>query len=97
MNLTKATRHFEDWLGHHTEVVKKDLHTKHLNMKAGVSPFLCATYWIVRRLSPHCSRIELTTLQIQKDEMRLLHSMGLETANIHLGTASARKPILAHL
>jgi len=53
--------------------------------------------WIVRRLSPHCSRIELTGLQIQKDEIRLLHSMGLETANIHLGTRPARKPILAHL
>jgi hypothetical protein len=53
--------------------------------------------WIVRRLSPHCSRIELTTLQMQKDEMRLLLAMGLETANIHLGIRSARKPVLAHL
>jgi len=53
--------------------------------------------WIVRRLSPHCSRIELSTLKAQGEEMRLLHAMGWETANIHLGTPSARKPILKHI
>ena len=53
--------------------------------------------WICRRLSPHCSRIELTSLQLQRDEIRLLHSMGFETANVHLGQRSARKPILVHL
>ena len=53
--------------------------------------------WIVRRLSPHCSRIELVTLRAQTSEMRLLHAMGWETANIHLGTGTARKAILAHM
>jgi len=53
--------------------------------------------WIVRRLSPHCSRIELATLKAQGEEMRLLNAMGFETANIHLGTRTARKPILAHM
>jgi hypothetical protein len=53
--------------------------------------------WIVRRLSPHCSRIELSTLKVQGQEMRLLHAMGWETANIHLGTRSQRKAILNHL
>jgi len=53
--------------------------------------------WIVRRLSPHCSRIELATLKAQGEEMRLLHAMGWETANIHLGTPSAHKPILKHI
>jgi len=53
--------------------------------------------WIVRRLSPHCSRIELATLRAQGEELRLLRAMGWETANIHLGTRSARKPILRHL
>lgn len=53
--------------------------------------------WIVRRLSPHCSRIELATLKAQGEEMRLLSAMGFETANIHLGTRTARKPILAHM
>jgi len=45
--------------------------------------------WIVRRLAPHCSRIELTTIPKKRDEERLLHSMGFETANIHLGSKRA--------
>jgi len=53
--------------------------------------------WIVRRLSPHCSRIELTTLKASGEESRLLHAMGQEAANIHLGTKAMRKPILHHL
>ncbi len=53
--------------------------------------------WIVRRLSPHCSRIELATLRAPGKELRLLRAMGWETANIHLGTRSARKPILRHI
>jgi hypothetical protein len=53
--------------------------------------------WIVRRLGPHCSRIELATLKAQGEEMRLLNAMGAETANIHLGTRMARKTILNHL
>jgi len=51
----------------------------------------------VRRLSPHCSRIELATLRAPGKELRLLHAMGWETANIHLGTKNARKPILSHI
>ena len=50
--------------------------------------------WIVRRLGPHCSRIELAALRASGEELRLLHSMGWETANIHLGTSAARKAIL---
>ncbi len=53
--------------------------------------------WIVRRLSPHCSRIELTDLSAKGEELRLLHAMGWETANIHLGTPAARKTILRHI
>jgi hypothetical protein len=53
--------------------------------------------WIVRRLSPHCSRIELATLRASGKELRLLHAMGWETANIHLGTKNSRKPILIHM
>jgi Uncharacterized protein conserved in bacteria (DUF2252) len=53
--------------------------------------------WIVRRLSPHCSRIELATLRAPGKELRLLRAMGWETANIHLGTRTARKPILSHM
>ena len=46
--------------------------------------------WIVRRLAPDCSRIELTALPKERDEVRLLHAMGWETANIHLGSRKAR-------
>jgi len=53
--------------------------------------------WIVRRLGPHCSRIELTPIMAQREEICLLHSMGWETANIHLGTRAAPKPILRHI
>jgi hypothetical protein len=53
--------------------------------------------WIVRRLAPDCSRIELASLRAPDTELRLLHAMGWETANIHLGTPSARKLILRHI
>lgn len=43
--------------------------------------------WIVRRLAPDCSRIELSDLPKERDEIRLLHATGWETANVHLGTA----------
>lgn len=50
--------------------------------------------WIIRRLAPRCSRIELQTLHDPDHERILLESMGAETANIHCGTPDARKPIL---
>jgi len=42
--------------------------------------------WLARRLSPHCCRIDLEDLPKSRDEYRLLHAMGWETANIHLGS-----------
>ena len=42
--------------------------------------------WIVRRLAPDCSRIELSHMSKERDESKLLHAMGFETANVHLGT-----------
>jgi len=52
--------------------------------------------WIVRRLSPHCSRIELSVLPTDRDELRLLSAMGWETANIHLGTVETQNHIRRH-
>jgi hypothetical protein len=49
--------------------------------------------WIVRRLAPHCSRIELSSIPKKRDEARLLHSMGFETANIHLGSKRTIKDV----
>jgi len=54
-------------------------------------------HWIVRRLSPHCSRIELDALGNSRGELRLLEAMGKETANIHVGTEEKRKAILKDL
>jgi uncharacterized protein (DUF2252 family) len=45
--------------------------------------------WIVRRLAPDCSRIELASLPATHDGVRLLRAMGWETANVHLGTCDA--------
>jgi len=45
--------------------------------------------WLVRRLAPDCSRIELYSLPAKHDAARLLHAMGWETANIHLGSRKA--------
>jgi len=44
--------------------------------------------WIVRRLAPDCLRIELASSPKKRDETRLLHAMGRETANVHLGTTT---------
>ena len=49
--------------------------------------------WIVRRLAPDCSRIQLASLPKERDEARLLHAMGWETANVHLGSKEAVKAV----
>lgn len=54
-------------------------------------------HWIVRRLSPHCSRIELEALGTNRGECRLLAAMGHETANVHAGTEEKRRAILKDL
>jgi uncharacterized protein DUF2252 len=53
--------------------------------------------WIVRRLAPDCSRVELASMTKERDESRLLYAMGFETANVHLGTRKAAKRITKDL
>jgi uncharacterized protein DUF2252 len=53
--------------------------------------------WVVRRLAPHCSKIELAIVASSEDVLRLLWAMGGETANIHLGTPGARRAIVRDL
>ena len=61
-------------------------------------PFLAVHgEWLIRRLAPDCSRIELGSLPRGADESRLLWMMGWETANMHLGTPGQRRAILADL
>ena len=53
-------------------------------------PFLwVAEGWVVRRLSPYCSRVELSQLPREHDSEKLLRAMGRELANVHLGTRRA--------
>jgi hypothetical protein len=49
--------------------------------------------WVLRRLSPYCSRIELSQLPRTRDEEKLLRAMGWELANIHLGTRGAARSV----
>lgn len=53
--------------------------------------------WLMRRLAPDCSRIELGALPKAREELKLLHAMGWETANIHLGTKAAAGRVLKDL
>jgi hypothetical protein len=53
--------------------------------------------WVVRRIAPDCRRLEIAALSRVDDEEWLLHAMGFETANVHLGTAGARRTIARHL
>jgi uncharacterized protein (DUF2252 family) len=53
--------------------------------------------WLVRRLAPDCTRIEMAELPALRDETALLHSMGFEAANIHLGTPGAGSQVLDDL
>jgi len=43
-------------------------------------------HWLVRRLAPDCSRIEIASLPEGRDEARLLYCMGWETANMHFAS-----------
>ena len=49
--------------------------------------------WLVRRLAPDCSRIDISELRHHRDPALLLSCMGAETANIHLGGKKAPKRI----
>jgi hypothetical protein len=53
--------------------------------------------WVVRRLGPHCGRIELAQFPKHRDEKAILKAMGQETANLHLATSSQRAKVLRDL
>jgi hypothetical protein len=53
--------------------------------------------WIIRRLSPDSNPVEIACLQKVRDEETLLHAMGAETANVHLGSRRQMKSILKDL
>jgi hypothetical protein len=53
--------------------------------------------WLIRRLSPDSNPIEIADLPKKRDEEALLHAMGTEAANVHLGTKRAVNNILKDL
>ncbi len=53
--------------------------------------------WIVRRLAPDCSRIELKPALPEQVLLDLLDAMGAETANIHLGSANSVSAVTGDL
>jgi uncharacterized protein DUF2252 len=53
--------------------------------------------WVVRRLGPHCGRIELGQFPKHRDEKAILKAMGRETANLHLATPDQRGKVLRDL
>ncbi len=75
---------------HYAEILAKSVRSQDPFLKVHGS-------WLVKRLSPDCRRLELASLSRGKDEEWLLHAMGFETANVHLGTAEARRSVLNHL
>jgi hypothetical protein len=53
--------------------------------------------WIMRRLSPDSNPVEIACLSKKRDEEKLLHAMGSEAANVHLGSRPRIKDILKDL
>ena len=53
--------------------------------------------WLLRRLSPDSNPIAIEDLPKKRDEQALLHAMGTEAANVHLGTKRAVNRILQDL
>jgi hypothetical protein len=53
--------------------------------------------WLIRRLSPDSNPIEIIDLTGDREEETLLHAMGTEAANVHLGSKKSVKNILKDL
>ena len=49
--------------------------------------------WLVRRLAPDSFSFEMDSLPQHRDETALLHAMGWETANVHLGSREAAEAV----
>lgn len=53
--------------------------------------------WLIRRLHPDSNPIDIMDLPKERDEARLLHAMGAEAANVHLGSRRVARRILSDL
>ncbi|HEX3628049.1 MAG TPA: DUF2252 family protein [Verrucomicrobiae bacterium] len=87
------------WYWNDARQSAKIFYTKIISQAVRVTDHTVAAQrqWLVRRLAPDCSRIELNQLPLKRDELKLLHATGRETANIHVGTPNAAQKIAADL
>jgi hypothetical protein len=53
--------------------------------------------WLIRRLSPDSNPIEIADWPAMRDEQILLHAMGCEAANVHIGTTRQIRKLLNDL
>ena len=53
--------------------------------------------WLIRRMSPDSNPIEIDQLPKKRDEETLVHTMGCEAANVHLGSKRAIQNVLKDL
>ncbi|HZR26593.1 MAG TPA: DUF2252 family protein [Vicinamibacterales bacterium] len=77
--------------------VARDLHLLDRAVRARDPFFTISGSWVVRRLAPDCSRIEIADLPKKRSEEKLLRAMGFETGNLHLATLRQRPRILRDL
>ncbi|GAC1652469.1 MAG: DUF2252 domain-containing protein [Candidatus Dormibacteraceae bacterium] len=67
---------------HYTEIVNSAIRAP--------DPFLSVQQgWVIRRLAPDCSRVELGSVPSRANQSEWLRAMGWETANVHLGSRPA--------
>ncbi len=53
--------------------------------------------WVVRRLSPEARKVEIDEVEHAPDQKHLLHAMGRELANVHIGSSGGARPIRSYL
>jgi len=59
MNIVKAAKKYENWLGLHLRIVGPDLRFKHEQMAAALFPFLRATFYRWLQVWPEvCAELE---------------------------------------
>jgi len=77
------------WASGDTRAIPASLELSHRAVRAADPFFNVDRRWIVRRLSPDCSKIDVPNLPRGQDDTKLLRAMGWELANMHLGTPAA--------
>lgn len=84
-----------DWLMARTRKGQNYYHQILSNAVRSRDPFqeIVGT-WLIRRLSPDSNPIDIEDLPEKRDEETLVHAMGWEAANVHLGSRNRIKSVL---